>query len=102
MCNMRPKRVRLSEIDAPTASVEENRMPLYFFDLDDGEFVHDEVGVECPDFDAVRREAKRALPALAQEILPEDGDHRTMRAIVRNENDDIVYTATLTFSGRLA
>lgn len=76
-------------------------MARYFFDIHDGELVTDAVGVECADFDAVRREAKMALPEMAREILPDDSEQHTIRVMVRNERDRIVYTATLTFSGQV-
>jgi hypothetical protein len=74
-------------------------MPRYFFDIHDGTFRLDEDGVECPDFDAVRREARRTLPEIAREILPEDGDHHTITCRVRDEQHETVYTATLIFNG---
>ncbi|KQT83728.1 hypothetical protein ASG51_16460 [Methylobacterium sp. Leaf465] len=74
-------------------------MARYFFDINDGSFRLDEDGLECADFDAVRREAKRALPAIAGEILPEDGDHLTLTVRVRNDRHETVYTATLMFNG---
>lgn len=74
-------------------------MPRYFFDIHDGTFLLDEIGVECPDLDAVRKEAKRVLPEIAREILPEDGDHHTMTVQVRDDQYETVYTATLMFSG---
>lgn len=74
-------------------------MPRYFFDIHDGTFQLDEVGTECADFDAVRYEAKCVLPAIAKELLPEDGDHHTLTVRVRNEHHETVYTATLMFSG---
>lgn len=77
----------------------ESPVPRYFFDIHDGTFLLDEVGVECADFDAVRREAKRVLPEIAREILPADGDHHTMTVRVRDDQYDTVYTATLAFNG---
>lgn len=74
-------------------------MPRYFFDIHDGTFQLDEHGVECADFDAVRREAKRALPEIARELLPQDGDHHTLTCRVRDEHNETVYTATLMFNG---
>ena len=74
-------------------------MPRYFFDIHDGTFQLDEHGVECADFDAVRREAKRALPEIARELLPQDGDHHTLTCCVRDEHNETVYTGTLMFNG---
>lgn len=74
-------------------------MPRYFFDIHDGTFLLDDVGIDCANLDAVRREAKRVLPEIAREILPEDGDHHTMTVRVRDEQFETVYTATLMFNG---
>jgi len=59
-------------------------MARYFFDIHNDEIFNDETGVDCADLDAVRREARRVLPELARDILPHDGDHHTMRVIVRD------------------
>ena len=40
-------------------------MPRYYFDLYDCISVHDELGLDLPDLDAVRTEAHRALAELA-------------------------------------
>jgi hypothetical protein len=77
----------------------ETTLPLYYFDIHDGTFRLDDDGVECADFDAVRREARRTLPEIARDILPEDGDHHTITVRVRDENHETVYTATLSFNG---
>ena len=74
-------------------------MPRYFFDIHDGTFLLDDIGIDCANLDAVRREAKRVLPEIAREILPEDGDHHTMTVRVRDEQFETVYTATLMFNG---
>ncbi len=74
-------------------------MPLYFFDIHDGVLSMDDVGSECADLDTVRREAKRLLPAMAQDLLPQDGDNRTLTVLVRDAQDAVIYTATLMFNG---
>lgn len=74
-------------------------MARYFFDMYGDDFVTDEVGVECDSFDAVRLEARKVLPDLARAFLPADGDHHTIRVVVRDAEDAVVYVASLTFSG---
>lgn len=74
-------------------------MSLYYFDILDGEFMPDETGTECANLQAVREHAKRVLPAIAAETLPEHGDHQTLIVRVRNEQHETVYTATLSFNG---
>jgi len=73
-------------------------MPLYYFDIHDGEFHLDEKGVKCADFNEVCREARRVLPALALEKLTQGGDNLTLTVRVRDENYQTVYTASLMFS----
>lgn len=75
-------------------------MPRYFFDLhDDGAAQRDDEGVELPGLDAVRSQAMRALPAIAYEEIPDDGDRKSLVVVARSEDGTPVYTATLTFSG---
>ena len=76
-------------------------MTRYYFDIHDGTVTVDDVGTECPDIEAVRAEARRVLPELAREVLPPSSDHHTIRVVVRDENQEIVYTATLIFSGHV-
>lgn len=72
-------------------------MPLCFFDINDGKFTLDEEGTECADLEAVRREAKRVLPAIAKEVLPKDGDNQNLIVRARDERHETVYTATLIY-----
>jgi hypothetical protein len=74
-------------------------MAWYFFDIYGDDFIPDEVGVDCDSFDALRREARNALPNLAQAVLSPDDDRHTTRVVVRDVEDVVVYIATLTFSG---
>ncbi|MCB5177060.1 MULTISPECIES: DUF6894 family protein [Microvirga] len=60
-------------------------MPRYFFDTYDGErFFRDEEGLELDGLEAARREARRALPDMASDHLPE-GDQRVFIVSVRTE-----------------
>jgi hypothetical protein len=76
-------------------------MPRYFFDIHDGTVIIDDVGTEFPDIEAVRVEARRILPELSPEVLPTSSDHHTIRVVVRDEDQKLVYTATLIFSGQI-
>lgn len=74
-------------------------MPLYTIDTDDaGLFVpgNPEVSFDCPR--KARREAHRALGSMTQWALP-DGEHRVLRAVVRDESGQEIYVATVTFAG---
>ena len=74
-------------------------MPRYFFDIHDGRFQRDEEGIECPSFEAARREAMVALPEISRWAIPGDGESQAFTVLVRDEGGTIVYTATLTFAG---
>lgn len=75
-------------------------MPRYFFDIHDGSsLVRDSSGTSCEGREGVRQQAMRALPAIAHDEIPRDGDRQAFTALVRDENGFTVYTATLTFAG---
>jgi hypothetical protein len=72
-------------------------VPRYYFDEYDGEAVtQDDEGLELDGIEAARAEARKALPDIARDVLPEDGDRRTMVVKVRDEAGKVVITATLT------
>lgn len=74
-------------------------MPLYTVDTDDaGDFVPGdaEAGFDCPR--KARTEAHRVLGSMTHCALP-DGEHRVLRAIVRDETGREIYVATVTFAG---
>lgn len=75
-------------------------MPRFFFDiLDAGSDQRDEDGIECADLEAAIVQAKRALPAIATDELPRDGDHRNYMVVVRDTDGQAVYSAALSFIG---
>jgi hypothetical protein len=74
-------------------------MARYFFDFFDGEMRRDTEGSLCERHDDVRREAMETLPAIAKQMIPEDGDTQAYTVLVRNTQNITVYTATLTFAG---
>ena len=75
-------------------------MPRYFFDVDDtGDLQQDDTGTELADLDAARKMAMRALPDIARQDIPKDGDRRTFTVLVTAEDGQPVYAATLTYSG---
>jgi hypothetical protein len=44
---------------------------LYFFDTrDNGTFIEDDVGIDCTDLNAVKKEAALSLAELARDVLP--------------------------------
>lgn len=75
-------------------------MPRYFFDIHAGsKFSRDANGMECDGMGAIRHQAMRALPSIARDEIPKDGDRQAFTVLVRDLNDITVYTATLTFAG---
>ncbi|WP_246775839.1 DUF6894 family protein [Methylobacterium aquaticum] len=74
-------------------------MGRYYFDIHDGQhLIRDNVGTECGGPDVIRAEAMTALPAIARDTIPKDGDRQALTVIVRNASNLTVYTATLTFA----
>ena len=70
-------------------------MPRYFFDIDDGDHQHhDDEGIDLADVEAARKEAIRALPDVARDVLP-DGDRRDFTSSVRTEAGRVVFRAKL-------
>ncbi|WP_457589925.1 DUF6894 family protein [Jiella marina] len=73
-------------------------MPLYYFDVLDGErFIRDETGHECADVAAIRRAAIESLPGMASDVMP-DGDRHSIAVKVRDGDGVYVYEAALTLN----
>ena len=73
-------------------------MPRYFFDINDGQtLTPDETGLELDDAEAVRREAIKALPEIAQDVLPED-DRREVVVTAKDNAGRRILTARLTLT----
>ena len=69
---------------------------LYFFDTRDNEtFIKDEVGLECANLEAVKKEAAVSLAELARDVLP-GSIRRVLSVEVRNAFQPIL-TDVLTF-----
>lgn len=75
-------------------------MPRFYFDLHDGVKTIDNEGVECRDVEHAQILAKRMLPEIALDEVPRDGDAKSYSVSVRNQQDEVVYTASLDFRGR--
>lgn len=77
-------------------------MPKYRFTTDDGE--DQTVGdtrLDLPNNKAAADEAQNALADIAQDKLP-DGSEIEFRVAVENEDDEVVYQASLKFPGETA
>lgn len=76
-------------------------MGQFFFDShDNGRTARDEEGMDLADRDAAREQALSALPDIARDVLPRDGDRRDMIVDVRDASGRIVFTATLSLVAR--
>jgi uncharacterized protein DUF6894 len=75
-------------------------MPRYFFDIHNGRLYRDPEGSEWTTLDEARQEAMRALPEIARHAVPmRDEDHQAFTVLVRDEQNNTIYTAALTFAG---
>ena len=74
-------------------------MPRYFFDINDGRNERDEEGFECADLQAAVRHAKQALPEIAADEVPRDGERQALTVLITDESGQAVYLAALTFTG---
>ena len=70
-------------------------MPRFFFDIDDGKnFTPDDVGVELEGLEAAKAEAKKTLPDIVKDEMP-DGDRRDFTVVVKDEVGHEVWRVTL-------
>lgn len=77
-------------------------MPRFFFDTyRNGLVVTDEIGHEVEDESEARCDALHTVAEMAvtEMALRKGGDHQSLFVIVRAEDGDIIYTATLTVVG---
>jgi hypothetical protein len=75
-------------------------MARYYFDIYDDVAVIDGVGQELADLDEARREAVTAISEIAKEILPSDGPAKQLQIKVRDEIDNVVLSAAISFQVR--
>ena len=70
-------------------------MPRFFFDIHDGEaFTPDRVGLELDGLEAAKAEAKKTLPEIVKDEMP-DGDWRDFTVDVKDVAGQIVWRITL-------
>lgn len=75
-------------------------MPRYFFDtFSNGHRTPDDIGAEFDTLDKMRLEAMSVLPAIAKDEVAQDGDSQAFTVLVKDEDQEPVYSATLTFAG---
>ena len=75
-------------------------MPLFYFDIFDGEgIIRDEEGTECRTFKAARRAAIEVLPALARDAS-RGRDQQNLVITMRNADGEPVFIASLVLVAR--
>lgn len=74
-------------------------MPRYFFHTFDGGSFPDLEGQELPDEGAARLEAMRALPEIARDAIPKDGDKQGYTVLVTDEDGRSIYSGSLSYAG---
>jgi hypothetical protein len=84
---------------AAAGSPEGTAMPLFFFDVVDGDQVStDGNGIELPDQDRAREEATRTLAEIAEQELPGDGPQRHFKILVSDGNRKVLFEVHLDFN----
>ena len=72
-------------------------MPRFFFDVHDGTFMRDDIGVELQNADAARKAVWNTLPAMTSQ-READGDMACqLRMDVRDESGKHLFHAALAF-----
>jgi hypothetical protein len=72
-------------------------MPRFFFDVHDGTFMPDEIGVELENADAARKAVWNTLPAMAAQRQADGNMACQLRMDVRDERDRHLFHAALAF-----
>ncbi|SMQ63337.1 hypothetical protein SAMN06295905_0798 [Devosia lucknowensis] len=76
-------------------------MPLFYFDVRDGErLAPDNTGTDLPNASVAREEAARTLSEIAAEEIPRDGPDREFCIIVRDAVGTELFELCLTFHAR--
>jgi hypothetical protein len=75
-------------------------MARYYFHIhQNGRLFKDTEGSELDSLEKVRAEAMYALPEIAKDEVPQDGDRQAFAVLVTDEQGKPIYSATLTFAG---
>ncbi|HEV7292475.1 MAG TPA: hypothetical protein VGN79_09165 [Devosia sp.] len=73
-------------------------MPLFYFDLIDGENItEDQAGTDLPDASAARRQATSHIIEAARDLLPNGGAERDISIRVRDQQQDQVLEVSISF-----
>ncbi len=72
-------------------------MPRFFFDIQDGQLIPDDIGTEFPNAHAARDAAIRILPDIAREKMSL-GKSRQVAVLMRDETGQALFAASLILS----
>jgi hypothetical protein len=72
-------------------------MPRFFFDVHDGTFMRDDMGVELQNADAARKAVWNTLPAMASQREADGEMACQLRMDVRDESGKHLFHAALAF-----
>jgi hypothetical protein len=72
-------------------------MPRFFFDIQDGQLIPDDIGTEFPNAHAARDAAIRILPDIAREEMSL-GKSRQVAVLMRDETGQALFAASLILS----
>ena len=72
-------------------------MPRFFFDVHDGTFMRDEIGVELQNADAARKAVWNTLPAMTSQREADRDMACQLRMDVRGESGKHLFHAALAF-----
>ncbi len=76
-------------------------MPRFYFDTHDGSVMNRDVeGHDLADYQSARSQALQTLPDMARDTLTKDGDRRDIIVDIRDEDGQVIYTASLSLLGR--
>jgi len=70
-------------------------MPLYYFDIDNGDFTADDEGAELADTEAARAHAIKAARSLAADTVILGHLGLTRKIVILDENRTVIGTVTL-------
>ena len=75
-------------------------MPRFYFDLRDGEFIRDDVGVELPSMDEAMAEAKKMLAEMVRERAADASAEQILVDIRTPGSSDVVTVVATTLVER--
>ena len=75
-------------------------MALYFLDFDaNGKITKDDTGTDIATPEAMHKEARKALSAVAKDDIGRDGETMTYKVLVHDKSRRAVYSVVMTLVG---